>query len=140
MKKTALFTIFSSAIFSVPMIAFGQNFGYVNNWLDAGLRLLNLSIVVITVIMTLYFLYQVLKLIMAKDASARTEARSAVFNAMLGLFLAVAVWGIIRIAGNIVGVDTTGRIDTAPPVTCPPGTIYSPQRDACVANQNVFNR
>ncbi len=135
MKKTALFTIFSSAIFSVPIIAFGQNFSYVNNWLKAGLDLLNLSIIVITVLMTLYFLVQVFNLIRAKDSEGQKKARLAVFNAMLGLFLAVAVWGIIRIAGNIVGVDTTGRgSNNTPPVTCPPGTIYRADTDSCRAN------
>lgn len=138
MKKTELFKIFSATAFLTPVVAFGQNFTYIENWLNAGLNILNLSIVIITVLMTFFFLWRVFELITAKSEDKRTEARKAVLNAMIGLFISVAVWGIIRIAGNIIQVDTTGRYDSAPPVTCPPGTIYDPRIDSCAANLDIW--
>lgn len=137
MKKTVLFTILTTGIFaSFVVFADAQNFTYVNNWLNQALYWFRLAITVLMIAMTLFFLYKVFQLISAKDAAKQKEKRTEVFNAMLGLFLAVAVWGIIRIAGNIIGVDTDNR-DVTPNVTCPPGFFYNRGTGTCVAGSGT---
>jgi len=130
MKKSVLFTIALTAVMTIPVVVLAQNFDYIDNWLDAGLYWLRISITVVMVAMTLFFLIKVLQLIMAKDAAKQKEKKTEVFNAMLGLFLAVAVWGIIRIAGEVLDVNVDNTGDT-PNVTCPPGTQYSRSKGIC---------
>lgn len=131
MKKTALFTFATTGLLAIPVLVSAQNFTYVNNWLNQALYWFRLSITVLMIAMTLLFLWRVFELIKAKDAGEQAKARKTVFNAMLGLFLAVAVWGIIRIAGNLVGVDVNNQTVT-PDVTCPPGMAYSRATGTCV--------
>lgn len=131
MKKSVLFTIALTALMVIPAVALAQNFTYVNNWLNQGLYWLRLAITVIMIAMTLFFLIKVFQLISAKDAAKQAEKKKEVFNAMLGLFLAVAVWGIIRIAGSIFNVDVNNNTST-PGVTCPPGMRYNTQTGTCV--------
>lgn len=131
MKKTVLFTIATTALVaSAAVFVEAQNFLYVENWLKQALRYLQYSITILMIAMTLFFLWRVFQLIRAKDANAQTEARKAVFQAMLGLFLAVAVWGIIRIAGGIIGVDVNNQQAT-PNVTCPPGMVFDRGAGIC---------
>ena len=117
MKKTALISF--SGTMLVPALALAQQFGYVNNVVDEGAGWLDRSIVIIMVLMTLFFLIGVFRYISEKEAAKLPERRKMMLNGLLGLFIAVSVWGIIKIAGNIVG--TNGN--NAPVgLTCPPGT------------------
>lgn len=117
MKKSALIS-FSTALL-VPMFAFAQRFDYVNNVIDQGAGWLDRSITIIMVLMTLWFLISVFRYIAEKDATKLPDRRKVMLNGLIGLFVAVSVWGIIKIAGNIVG--TNGN-NTPVQLTCPPGT------------------
>lgn len=142
MKKTVLFTIATTAlVIGVAVFADAQNFLYVDNWLKKLLYWFQLSITVLMIAMTLFFLVRVFQLIRAKDSKEQTDARNAVFQAMLGLFLAVAVWGIIRIAGGLIGVDVDNQTNT-PNVTCPPGMTFSRSAGICVVGtpNQILNR
>ncbi len=119
MKKT-IFNVSALTAVLVPAMAFAQNFTYVNGWISEGLTLLRLAITVITILMTVFFLYNVLRFIMNKDASKVADLRKAMINGLIGLFVSVAVWGIIGLAANITGVNTTNT-GGSPNVTCPPG-------------------
>jgi uncharacterized membrane protein len=80
--------------------------------------------------MTIFFLYNVLRFIMNKDASKAAELRQLMINGLIGLFISVAVWGIIRLAGNITGIDTTSSSQQTS-ITCPPGLVYYPSTGVC---------
>lgn len=131
MKKSVLFTIALTALMVIPAVALAQNFTYVNNWLNQALYWLRLSITVLMIAMTVYFLWGVLQFIMEKDPGKAIEKRKIMWNGLLGLFISVAVWGIIRIAGSVFGVDTTNTQQT-PDVTCPPGMEYNRNTGTCV--------
>jgi uncharacterized protein YqgC (DUF456 family) len=131
MKKIAAY-ILPALIVLVPVVALAQtpNFGYVNSWLNQAIYWLRLAITVIMILMTFVFLYNVFRFIMNKDASKVAEYRGAMIRGLIGLFVAVAVWGIIRIAGNLVGVDVNNQSPT-PGITCPPGMRYIQQSGTC---------
>ncbi|MDB5188704.1 MAG: hypothetical protein JWM92_302 [Candidatus Nomurabacteria bacterium] len=131
MKKT-VFNVSALTALLVPAMAFAQNFVYVNTWLNQGIYWLRLSITVIMILMTVFFLYNVLRFIMDKGEKPEDTAnkRKTMINGLIGLFISVAVWGIINLAGSITGVDTNQQ-GVSPNVTCPPGLRYIPQTGVC---------
>ena len=131
MKKSVLFTIALTALLVIPAVALAQNFTYVNNWLNQALYWLRLSITVVMIGMTLFFLISVFRFIAEKDPKEAANKKQLMINGIIGLFVSVAVWGIIRIAGSVIGVDVNNNTST-PAVTCPPGMRYSTSTGTCI--------
>jgi len=134
MKLTAqkISLLASGGAIVAPLVAFAQipSTNYIDFWINAAKGWLSTAITVIMVLMTLYFLWKVFQFISAKDAATQTEKRKEVFNALLGLFIAVSVWGIIRLATTITGVST-GNADNINQVVCPPGLTYDVFNKVC---------
>lgn len=120
MKKSALIS-FSTALL-VPALALAQNFQptYINQAIRQGQSWLQIALTVVMALMTLYFLIGVFRYISEKDAAKLKDRRTVMINGLIGLFVAVSVWGIIRIAGNIFG---TNGYSAPVEMTCPPGTV-----------------
>ena len=131
MKK--IFTFGSLGLLLAPAVVMAQNpnVGYVDFWVNNLQYYLTRGITIIMVVMTLWFLWGVFKFIGEKDPTKIKDRRKQMINGLIGLFVAVAVWGIIRIAGRILGVDTTNTNTYQPGLTCPPGTVYSPATRTC---------
>jgi hypothetical protein len=120
--KKAIFNFSALTALLMPALAFAQTpqFGYVDTVISAGSSWLNEAITIIMVLITLFFLWSVLRFIMNKDAAKTAEKRQMMINGLIGVFVAVGVWGIIHLAGSITGVDTTNR-NGSPNITCAPG-------------------
>lgn len=130
MKKTVAFTL-AALIVLLPAVALAQNFTYVNNWLNQGIYWLRLAVTLIMIIMTFFFLWSVLAYIRA-DGKDKAEKQEQMIRGMIGLFVAVGIWGILRIAGGVLGIDTTrSNITDTPGITCPPGLKYVPSTGTC---------
>ncbi len=129
MKKT-VFNVSALTAMLLPAVAFAQNFNYVNTWVNELIFWLRESITVITILLTVFFLYNVLRFIMNKDPAKSADLRKIMINGLIGLFVSVAVWGIIALAGNITGVNTSGG-DQSAVLTCPPGLSYSQSSGVC---------
>ncbi len=133
--KKAIFNVSALSALLVPAVAMAQNFNYINTFVGQGLVYLRLAITVITILMTVFFLYNVLRFILAKEAADQGIYKRAMLNGLIGLFIATAVWGIIRLAGSITGVDTnTG----SPVVTCPPGLTYNQASGTCGTSTSLL--
>lgn len=128
MKKTAIISFFTAL--AAPIVSLAQwgaqptsagapNVGYVENWITTLSEWLSRAITIIMVLMTLWFLIGVFQYIAEKDASKLPERRKKMFNGLIGLFVAVSVWGIIAIAQNVFGTKNAN----APALTCPPGMV-----------------
>lgn len=131
MKKSALFALALPVLSAIPvMVVNAQNFTYVNNWLNQALYWLRLSITVLMIAMTLFFLISVFRFIAEKDPKESEVKKKTMINGIIGLFVAVAVWGLIRIAGEVIGVDTE-NVKQTPGVTCPPGMTYDRGTGTC---------
>lgn len=129
--KKAIFNVSALTAVLLPAFASAQDFTYVNSWLTQGLTWLRLSITVITILMTVFFLYSVLRFIMNKDATKAADLRKLMINGLIGLFVSVAVWGIIGLASRVTGVQN----NASPNITCPPGLVYSTVTGTCGINQ-----
>jgi hypothetical protein len=127
--KKAIFVIFS-ALSVVPAVAFAQTIDtrYIDSVVGSGQYYLGVAVTVIMILMTLWFLWTVFKYIGEKDPAERKKRQSQMVAGLIGLFIAVGVWGIIRIATNTLRVDTNANFG----VTCPPGYRYDQRSQACV--------
>lgn len=56
----------------------------------------------------LFFLFSVLKFMMANEKAKKDDARKMIFASLVGLFVMVAVWGIIKIVSSTLGIESTG--------------------------------
>ena len=122
MKKTAIISF--GTTLAMPLLALAQNTGYIDGWISAGTRWLSTAITVIMVLMTLWFLISVFRYIAEKDPGKLKDRRKVMINGLIGLFVAVSVWGIISIARNTLGTTNS----QAPGISCPPGTYWNGNR------------
>lgn len=117
-----------------PVFARAQtapNFNYVDRFVTKGTSWLNLTVTILMVVMTIIFLVAVVNFIREKEPANVPDRKRQVLRGLVGLFVAVGVWGILRIAGSVFGVDTSGN--TPPPgVTCPPGFRWSNAQKQCI--------
>ncbi len=125
MKKSVLLSF--SSVLLVPAFVFAQRFrpGYIDSVIDSITGWLSIAVTVIMVIMTLWFLISVLRYIAEKDPGKLADRRKVMLNGLIGLFIAVSVWGIIKIAGNILGTNDNTPVG----LVCPPGTM--PRGNTC---------
>lgn len=77
-------------------------------------KLLNNVIPILLIIGTIVFLWGVIMFLTAgADEEKRTNARSLMIYGLVGLFVMVAVWGIVNVLVGFFGVGGTG-IPTSP--------------------------
>lgn len=141
MKKIALtsrLAAFGIAV-AMPLITLAQWGGstgspdtnYVDTWINKATGWLSQAITVVMVLMTLWFLINVFRYVAEKEAGKLADRRKVMFQGLIGLFVAVSVWGIIKIAGNVFGTNNS----TTPNLVCPPGSILNTQGTRCVLPQ-----
>jgi 4-amino-4-deoxy-L-arabinose transferase-like glycosyltransferase len=126
MKKIS--ALLALTFMSVPVLAFAQNTFYLENIFTSAKYFLNLLIPILMVLATLYFMWTVYKFISAKDATKRKEEQGKMIAGIIGLFIIVSVWGIIRILGITLGIGQGGG---APNPVCPPGTTWNTTLKQC---------
>ncbi len=101
MKKTLTLV----ALYTFPFVAFAQTptnlTGLIAFAGDIANRLIPLLIAVALVV----FFYGIVQYILAKEG-----AKDLMIAGLLGLFVMVSVWGIIRIAQNTLGVNNQAPI------------------------------
>ncbi len=129
MKK--IVTSFTAlALLVIPSVAMAQvtvqgapNFSYVDTWVEKLLQFGQQATTFLMIAATLYFIWTVIGYIREKDAKAAAEKKSAMLRGIIGLFVIVAIWGIVRLISSTLGVGT-GSLDQNN-VPCPPGMHYN---------------
>lgn len=115
--KKALFVFLGVLASAAPVLA--QDFTYPNRVINQGASYLTTAVTILMVLMTLWFLIAVFNFIREKEPAKMKDRKKQMINGLIGLFVAVAVWGIIRIAGSIVGINDANNAPVN--ITCPPG-------------------
>ena len=106
----------------LPGIAFGQaanqvDFGWLTDLVTAVGDLVGLLIPVVIAIGLLFFIWGLVQYIAASgDEAAKEEGKRKMIWGIIALFIIVAVWGIVNLLGDIVGVGVDGTITTTPTV------------------------
>ncbi len=77
--------------------------------------LMDSIIPIIIVGAVIYFFYGVAKYVMAAgDEDAQTAGRSVMIYGIIGLFVIVAVWGLVGLLGTTFGINIGGPAPTLP--------------------------
>lgn len=128
MKKIAT-SLTALALLVSPGIALAQvqqgtpQFQYVDTWVSKLLEFGQQAVTFLIVIATLWFIWTVISYIRVKEAKDAEEKKKAMLRGIIGLFVIVAIWGIIRIITSTLGVGT-GSLNGSN-IPCPPGMTYS---------------
>ena len=96
--KKALFT---AALFALPMVAFAQTPTNLTGLIAFAGDILNRVIPVLIALALVIFFWGLVKYISSGKAAGGKDIMIA---GLVGLFIMVSVWGIIRIAQNTLGV------------------------------------
>ena len=118
-----------STVLFAPAIALAQNLNYFASLLSQIQGLLNTFILPLAMaVAVLYFFWAVIGYIRAEDDKTREEKRKQMGWGIVGLFVMVAVWGLVAFLGNTLGVNQGAR----PRIPCPPGTLPDPSGTFCL--------
>ena len=107
MKKFLAFTA-ASGLSLVPFVAFAQTGGQIYGILNIVQNILNIIVPILITLGIVYFIYGVIGYVTAKDEEKRTEARNVMIYGIIGLFVIVSIWGLIRFLGSATGVGQGG--------------------------------
>lgn len=103
--------IFLSLIISaMPLIAFADArtdvLAVFNNIKSA----LGVAVPIAIALALIYFIWGVIKYVISQDEEEKTKARQQIIYGIIGMFIIVAIWGIVSFIANYLGVtpaDTT---------------------------------
>lgn len=121
------------ALLLAPATALAQiggprpDFNYANDTVNQIVAWSKTAVTFLMVVATLYFIWTVIQYIKVKEAKDAEERKKAVVRGVIGLFVIVAIWGIVRVISTSLGVS---GVNTATP-PCPPGLTYNPTLRVC---------
>lgn len=104
-------------------------FQYVDSWVAKLLEYGQQAVTFLIVIATLWFIWTVVSYIRVKEAKDAEEKKKAMLRGIIGLFVIIAIWGIIRIITSTLGVGT-GSLNSSN-IPCPPGMQYDTLLKRC---------
>jgi hypothetical protein len=116
MKK--LKKIIAGAVAFTPMLALAA--GELEKIVDTFGNAIKAAIPFLFALITVVFLWGIIQYILAGgDEEKRKNAKQLIIYAIIGMFVATAIWGIIAFVGDIFGVETETGTGTIPKL---PGT------------------
>ncbi|MEK7147876.1 MAG: pilin [Patescibacteria group bacterium] len=113
MKKVIL-----AALTFAPALALAQgtpNLSNLETLLKSIGRLIDIALPIVVAIGLLVFFWGIVKFIFAGE-EGKKEGRNLMIWGIVGLFVMVSVWGLVRFLGNAVGVTEQGGTVTPPTV------------------------
>lgn len=57
----------------------------------------------------IYFIWQVVQYVIAADEEGKTDARKKMLYGVVGLFVIIAIWGLVNFIASYLGVDPTAN-------------------------------
>jgi uncharacterized membrane protein len=118
MKKISLLVL----SFFVPVFAFAQSTDAFSILVVLG-RIISWLIPLAITAGVLYFIWGVIKYITAKDEEKQTEARSTMISGIIGLFVIISIWGLVRVVQKTFDIEGAGsQLDLQQDIPCVPGT------------------
>jgi len=103
MKAKFLYPI---ALLALPVLTFAQD---ATSILSKVQNIIASLVPILIGIAVLYFLWGVLKYVVAKDPESQKEARSIMIYGIIVLFVMVSIWGLVGVLARTVGISNSGR-------------------------------
>lgn len=102
MKKVLV----SAALYTVPFIALAQTTLYTVT--QTVQQIINLVVPIVGALLLIYFFMGVAKYVGAGgDAEKQAEARNTMIYAIIGMFVAFSIFGLVALLGRTFGVTNT---------------------------------
>lgn len=92
----------------VPMVTFAAG---LEGFLDKIAGLLDRAFPLLISFAVVYFAWQVIQYTIAGDEGKKENAKWGIIYGIIGLFVIVAVWGLVKFVSESLGVDVGGTID-----------------------------
>ena len=103
-----------------PSIAFAQAITDVNSLTYKLTNIGNVVIEILIAFAVIWIVINVIRYIMkAEDPAARTTIGGAVLWGIVGLFVILSIWGLVRILTNTFRTDTTAPVNQYPQLQYP---------------------
>lgn len=117
MKK---FIALGAVIGTFPLFAFAADAFSVLTVIN---RILATVIPILITLAVVYFIWSVIQYTLSSDEEAKKKAKNGIVTGLIGLFVIVAFWGIIRLVTNTFGVGSEQLRDDAIPCIPGPGVV-----------------
>ena len=59
----------------------------------------------------IYFIWGLMKFILAADSEAREEGKKGMWLGIVALFVIVSIWGIVAFISRTLGIDSTTNVN-----------------------------
>jgi hypothetical protein len=112
MTKSVSFTVLAFVLgfmALLPSLASAQGLN-ATGVLDIVLNLINFLIRILIVAGIAYFIYGIVKYVIAKGSEDKEEGKKHMINGLIGLFVIIAFWGIIRIVQNTFNLNSSNQL------------------------------
>ncbi|MBU2633233.1 hypothetical protein KJ751_01885 [Patescibacteria group bacterium] len=107
--KSKIAKLFPVALFAMPMMAMAA--GTLPDVLITIKRLVDGIIPILMVLVVAVFLWGIVRYVTAGgDAEKEKAARGYIIYGLIGIFVLVAFWGIVKMFAGTFGVDTGGTL------------------------------
>ncbi|MES2216024.1 MAG: hypothetical protein V4481_01875 [Patescibacteria group bacterium] len=113
--------IIAALAVSLPILASAQAITDVNTLTYKLTNLGNTFIQILIAFAVIYIIYNVVRFLIvgADNEEKRASARSAILWGVVGLFVILSIWGLVRILTNTFRTDTTTPTNQFPVVNYP---------------------
>jgi TRAP-type C4-dicarboxylate transport system permease small subunit len=99
MKKALI----AGAVYALPVLLFAQTL--IETTRTVG-RIVNTVVPIIGALLLIYFFWGAVQYVSAKgDEGSRTEARNRMIYAVIGMFVAFSIFGLVRLLATTVGLS-----------------------------------
>ncbi len=96
------------AVLAVPAVAFAQDATQLFSLINITKTVLNYIIPILITFAVIYFIWGVISYVISKDEEARAESRDKIIYGVIGIFVIVAIWGLVGFLSTTLGVGVGG--------------------------------
>ena len=102
MKKALI----AGALYALPFVALAQQTDLITGIATVG-KIINTVVLIVSALLLIYFFWGIAQYISAGgDEEKRGQARNMMIYAVIGMFVAFSVFGLVRLLGRTFGVDS----------------------------------
>jgi len=76
--------------------------------------ILSVAVPILITVMVVIFIWTVIQYTMTGDETKKKDAKKGIIRSLIGIFVIISFWGIIRLVNNSVGLDTKGDESVIP--------------------------
>lgn len=111
--------IIAGVVSFLPSIAFAQQITDANSLTTKLTNLGNTFIGILIAFAVIWIIVNVVRFIIKADSEDRKPIQAAILWGIVGLFVILSIWGLVRILTNTFATDTTAPTESFPRIQYP---------------------